>query len=426
MRILDLCNGHFSIKEIIEIISEEFSFTYNLAEQYVYQSFKIFNNYYAINWNQQKKDFANPIIYSTHFLSNPKTTECQAQNLDILSAPLSILWEITHKCNSRCKHCLVNAGKPEQNELTLEEVKNIIMQLIEMRVFKITFGGGEPLVRVDFLDILNYASRFNFGIKLTTNGSLVNNNLVNRLKDTKVFSVQVSIDGLEKTHNTFRRHKKSFKKAIAALKAFSDAGYWTIMSTAITRYNVNDLEALLELAVNCGVSSFKASPFIPVGRGKKNIEELAITPLELKNLAQIMVQKKKKYKDIIDMQIDGLFPWLFESCSERRSNTNKDQLQVGCSAGVSQVVITPTGDVLPCPFFRDFIAGNIRKHSLKYIWENSEIFNIFRNLKNSHLEAECKNCNYLPYYCQGGCRAAAFAWTGNPYSHDPHCWKVLL
>ncbi|MFX0173462.1 MAG: radical SAM protein [Candidatus Hodarchaeota archaeon] len=426
MCIVEHCNGRYSLDEITEIISQEFLISHNSADQWVSKAFKTFNDYYAINWNQQKQDTHNPITTSTHLLANPKITNYQTHNLDILSAPISILWEITHKCNLRCKHCLIDAGEPEQNEITLEELKVIIKQLAEMKVFKITFGGGEPLVRPDFLDILHFVSRYNFGIKITTNGTLVNNDLLKKLKTTKVFSVQVSIDGLEQTHNTFRGSKNSFKNAINALKLFSDAGYWTIMSTAVSKYNFNELEALIELAIHCGATSFKASPFIPIGRGEKNIEELKIPSFEMKNLARKMVQKKKEYIDFIDLQIDGFFPWLLDSSNIKRSNVTECSLKVGCSAGVSQIVITPSGDILPCPFFRDFNPGNIRKSPLKNIWKNSEIFNVFRKLNSNQLEGECKNCEFLPHDCQGGCRASAFAWTGNLFAQDPHCWKNLL
>ncbi len=428
MCIIEHCNGHFSLKEITEIVSEEFSLSHDQAERGVCETFKILEDYYAINWRKQKKqgEIARIKDY-TQYRFHANTADCKTQNVGILSAPISILWEITDKCNLRCKHCLIDARQQEQNEMSLEEVKKTIEQLAEMKVFKITFGGGEPLVREDFLDILEYASGFNFGIKLTTNGILVNNSLLKRLKDTNVFSVQVSVDGLKPTHNAFRGGKNAFEKAVAALKAFSGAGYWTLMSTAITRYNVNELEQLVDLAIQCGASSFKPSPFIPIGRGKENFEELAITLSEIKNFAKTMLRKKKEYKDIIDMQIDGLFPWLFEPCSASASisNTIAYPSQVGCSAGVSNVVISSLGEILPCPFLRNFVAGSLRENSLKSIWENSEIFNVFRNLKSNQLEGECRNCEYVPYYCQGGCRAAAFAYTGNLFVQDPHCWKVF-
>ena len=422
--ILQHCNGYFSHKEITKLVSEEFSLSHNLTEHYVYEAFNKFESYYAINWRQQKPPEL--ITDSGHSRHYPKVADCQARNFDILSSPISVLWEITRECNLECKHCLIEAGKQEQYELDLKEVKKTIDQLAAMKVFKITFGGGEPLVRPDFFDILEYVSRFNFGIKLTTNGLLVDNDLLERLKKTKVFSVQISVDGLERTHNTFRGRENTFEKAIAALKAFSDAGYWTLMSTAITRYNLNELEALLDLAVSCGATSFKPSPFIPVGRGEENIDDLAITPLEIKNLAKLMLKKKEEYKDIIDLQIDGLFPWLFESCSDGRQEPINGPSQVGCSAGVSEVVITPTGDVLPCPFLRDFIAGSLRETSLKDIWMNSDFFNVFRNLKSNQLEGECRTCECVPHRCQGGCRAAAFAASKTLFAQDPYCWKGSL
>ena len=426
MRIIEHCNGHFSLKEITGIVADEFSLSHDQTERYVYEVFNKFERYCAINWRQQKRKHSESIPDSGYSYPYPKSTDCQARNVGSLLAPLSVLWEITCECNLKCKHCLIEAGNREQNEMSLEEVKKTIKQLAAMKVFKITFGGGEPLTRPDFFDILDYASRFHFGIKLTTNGILVDDNLLKRLKDTNVFSVQVSVDGLKQTHNAFRGDKNAFERATTALKTFSDAGYWTLMSTAITRYNVNELEALVDLAVQCGATSFKPSPFVPIGRGKENVEELAITPSEIKNLAKTMLRKKEEYKDVIDMQIDGLFPWLFEPCSAGISNTIEGQSRVGCSAGVSDVVITPLGDILPCPFLRNFVAGNLRENSLKDIWNNSDVFNVFRNLQSNQLGGECKNCEYVPHYCQGGCRAAAYAWSGDLFAPDPHCWKDLI
>ncbi|MBN2488327.1 MAG: radical SAM protein, partial [Methanosarcinaceae archaeon] len=423
LSILEHCNGHFSLSEITKIISDEFSLSHNLAQKYVYGALMLFEGRYAINWKKQKNGTQEFPAGSKNPFSSSRISAVSDCPDDILSSPLSVLWELTHECNLRCKHCLINAGKREQNELSLDEIKKIIDELAELKVFTITLGGGEPLLRKDFLGIVDYASQFNFGLKLSTNGILVDNDLLDRLKDTNVFSVQVSIDGFEQTHNAFRGNKKSFEKAVSALKMFSGAGYWTIMSTAITRHNVNEIARLVELAVECGASSFKASPFIPVGNGKENFKDLAITPSDLKDLTKIMLQKKEKYEGIIDLQIDGLFPWLSGPCSGGRQNSQFVSSQVGCSAGTSEVVITPTGDVLPCPFLTDFNAGNLRNNSLRGIWYNSEIFGNFRNLKSYKLEGICRDCEYVPHYCQGGCRAAAFAFSGNLFAADPYCWK---
>ncbi|MBW6518691.1 MAG: radical SAM protein [ANME-2 cluster archaeon] len=427
LRILEHCNGYFSINEIKDIILQEFSLPNNLAQQYVIEACTIFERSRAIHLKTEKGSIKEFPVSSNYSLSSSNSSAIlnHIPEKNILSAPLSVLWELTNECNLSCKHCLVNAGKQEQNEMSLEEVKKIIDELAELKVFNITFGGGEPLIRDDFLDIVDYASRYNFGIKVSTNGILVDDTLLDRLKETNVFSVQVSVDGLEQTHNAFRGSNNSFVKAVSALKSFSAAGYWTIMSTAITKYNINEIEQLIGLALECGASSFKASPFVPVGKGKQNNKDLAITPLEIKDIANRIMQIKNNYDKNIDLQIDGIFPWLNEPCFGYRRNTISSASQVGCSAGTSHLVITPTGDVLPCPFFIDLIAGNIRKTRLQDIWYHSDILDIFRNLDNNRLEGKCSNCEYIPHYCQGGCRAAAYALSGNLLAQDPHCWKGL-
>lgn len=426
-RILEYCNGVFSLKEISEKISEEFTLSQKTARSRMYSAFKTFDNYYAINWIQQKRASVNSLTNPVSFSSIAETTRSKEFTSKQLSAPLSVLWEITHGCNLKCKHCLSDAGMPRHDELSLEEIKQIINQLAEMKVFKIIFGGGEPFVRPDIFEILDYASKFNFGIKLTTNGTLVNNDLITRLKNTKLFTVQVSVDGLEQSHNAFRGNPESFNAAITALKTFSKVGYYTIMSTTVTRRNIYEIIELLELAVKWGVACFKASPFIPIGRGEKNVEELAIPLLDIKDLSKSLVRKRKELQKKIDIQIDGLFPWLVHlEPTEKLKNLPENVHQVGCSAGISRAVITPIGEVLACVFLRDSTAGDLRKSSLKELWMNSKIFDFFRNLKNHNLKGQCKDCEYIPRPCLGGCRASALAWTGNLLGHDPYCWKALL
>ncbi|MHC1576830.1 MAG: radical SAM protein, partial [Methanosarcinaceae archaeon] len=214
IRILEHCNGNFSLRDITGRIRDELSLSHDQAYQCIHEAMNVFEGYCAINWLHQRQDFADPgggTAGSMH-----PSAGCQARDNSILSAPLSVLWEITNECNLRCKHCLIDAGVQDKEEMSLEEVKSTIVQLAELNVLKITFGGGEPLVRKDLMDILDYATGFDLGIKLSTNGMLVNDQLIDRLGDTNVCSVQVSVDGLESTHNAFRGSERSFKKATSA------------------------------------------------------------------------------------------------------------------------------------------------------------------------------------------------------------------
>jgi radical SAM protein with 4Fe4S-binding SPASM domain len=321
---------------------------------------------------------------------------------------------------------LVEAGESSLDELSLEEIRNVIDQLAKMKVFNITFSGGEPLMRRDFFEILRYASRSNIGIKFSTNGFLINKQIMKKLDSINVFAVQISIDGIEKTHDDFRGRRGSFTKAVEALRRFSSEGYWTIVSVMMTKYNVNELQSILELAISLGATTFKLSSFIPIGRGKKNIDELLLSPLETKVIAKEMTELKKKFENKIQFEIDGTFPWLLENFPTSSGIINGSNLRVGCSAGRSQIVISPDGKVYPCPFLRDFVAGDLRRKRLEEIWRDSKIFNIFRNITKEKLGGKCGSCAYVPAYCQGGCRAAAYAHSKDIYGEDPLCWYKIV
>ncbi len=422
MRIIELSNGFLLIKEIIKIISEEFFLSGTKGKDIVFNTFSKLGQYYAIKWRRQRRRGASE--FKRNLLINKRKEPVQdiSNKENYYSAPLSVIWELTYNCNLRCKHCLVSAGIPLQNELSLEEIKKIIGQLAQMKVFSITFSGGEPLLRKDFFEILRYASKLNIGVKFSTNGTLVNDQVIKELDSINVFAVQISIDGIEKTHDTFRGVSGSFKKTIKALKKFVDAGYWIIVSTMMTKHNLNEIKPLLELAISLKAATFKISSFIPTGRGRKNIEELSLSQLEIKNLAKEMIELKNKYKDIIQMDIDGTYSWLFEKSPTNSRIIIGGARRLGCSAGRSQLVISPDGKIFPCPFLQDFIAGDLRKERLKDIWRKSEVFNIFRNIKKEYLKGKCKTCKYTPYFCSGGCRAAAYVKTKDFYAEDPFCW----
>lgn len=421
IRILELCNGFLSVKDIICIISEEFFLSRKDAEAATINALNNFGRYFAINWRQEKR--TGKFKIKKNIAQNVYKYQDQSYGMDYYSAPLSVIFEITQQCNLKCKHCLIDAGAPSENELSFEEIKKIIDQLKEMKVFNINFGGGEPLLREDFFDILEYASKLNIGIVFSTNGFLVNDEVLEKLENIKTFAVQISIDGLEKTHDEFRGVKGSFKRAICALKKFSDKGYYTIMSTMMIKNNINELESLIDLSLSMGVSSFKLSTFMPAGRGSKNINELLLTSSDLESLAVRMLKQKKKCIERMDMDIKGTFPWLIENKPKKPLEGFKERYtRIGCSAGRSSLVISPTGDVYPCPFLRNFSAGNLRGDKLKDIWENSEVLDMFRNLCSDKLKGKCRTCKYLPYYCQGGCRAAAFLQKRDFYAEDPNCW----
>lgn len=343
-----------------------------------------------------------------------------------MSAPLFVIWEITSACNLRCEHCLSDAGKADPNELSTQEAKGIIDALSAMKVFNIAFSGGEPLLRPDIFELLEYASEKRIGIDLLTNGGLITEEVIDRLEKTNIFNVQVSVDGIEDTHDSFRGQKGSYKRALNAIDLLLRNKYNVAINSVVTKQNMNEIPKIIDQAVSLGVKGYKTTLFMPAGRGKSNLEKLLLSPQDVKSFTLTMIEKKKEVSDKINIGVETDYPWLSdpnhrEGCSkfdeERSSN-------VGCTAGSTSLYITSDGKIAPCPFLRKIIAGDTRKDLIPQIW-GSSAFNIFRNMKRSDLKGKCHDCEFLGVSCNGGCRAAALAHSGDLYAEDPTCWKHL-
>ena len=142
----------------------------------------------------------------------------------------------------------------------------------------------------------------------------------------------------------------------------------------------------------------------------------------MKEFISLLVECQEEFKGQILISTEDTYTWLVKESPTASSPIKDHNITFACSAGVSQLVISPTGLVFPCPFLHDFIAGDLKKETMREIWYNSEILGKFRNINRSRLKGKCKDCNFIPKYCKGGCRAAAYALTGDFYTEDPFCW----
>jgi len=413
-----MCDGTHTVGEIKKVIGSELVHSEEYIDMLVNKAINSFNDKYAIRWQEEK--LREPIDFG--FLE-----DANAKSDRILSAPLFVIWEITGSCNLRCEHCLSSAGKPLPNELSTQEAKELLDYLETMKVFNINLSGGEPLMRKDIYDIIDYASQKKFSIDLLTNGALVTEKVLDRLENTNIFNVQVSIDGIGETHDSFRGRKGTYERAINAIKLLRDASYDVSISSTVTKQNMSEIPRIIDMAIDLGISSFKTTLFMPAGRGKGNIDKLVLTPQDTKDFTYMMIEKKKEVGDKININSETDYPWLAEDLDKESLESMKldDSSKVGCTAGCSSFYITPDGKIAPCPFLRDLTAGDVRESDIKEIWDNSPTFDIFRNITRGSLKGKCSDCEYLGIMCYGGCRAAALAHTGDLYAEDPLCWKEL-
>lgn len=407
-----MCNGEFSIRDIKNYLWHELNHSQEYVDYLVKSTLSQFDAQLLLYWRNTKinepRDFSD--------LSKPAMGSQYR-----LSAPLTAIWEITRKCNLKCKHCFSNSGQPEFDELSLDEIKKAIDQLVNKKILYINFTGGEPLLRPDLFDILSYASSKRISINLSTNGFLINEEFLELLLKTNIFSVQISIDGLSELHDSFRGARGAFQRCLDAVHLLREADIIVEISTAVNKTNIVQISEIIDQVANAGASVFKTTLFIPVGRGKSHQKDLALTSDDVYKLAIIINKKEEEMKGRLFVENRSCYPWLLDG-TDLTDNIWIRSKNVGCSAGNTNIFIKSNGDVAPCPFLRDLTLGNLRKNTLDEIWE-SKVLDIFRNIHPGDLQGKCQNCEHLGIRCYGGCRAAALAYSGDLYGEDPFCWK---
>ncbi|MEM2272507.1 MAG: radical SAM protein, partial [Archaeoglobaceae archaeon] len=205
-------------------------------------------------------------------------------------APFQVVWDITYACNLRCKHCYATAGKPLDDELTTEEALETIDNLDRLGVTIIAFAGGEPLVRKDIFELTRYAHEKGIYVALATNGTMISDEMARKMKENGVSYLQISLDGLRGTHDSFRGIRGAFDRTVEGIKNAVKHGFFVNVSMTVTKLNYEEVPAVVELCEKLGVNWFMHYNFIPTGRGRE-IAELDISPEQRERLLRMLYEK---------------------------------------------------------------------------------------------------------------------------------------
>ena len=324
-----------------------------------------------------------------------------------LDAPICLTWELTYACNLACIHCLSSSGRRDPNELSTSQAKSVIDELRQLQVFYVNIGGGEPMIRPDFFEIMEYATDNGVGVKFSTNGSKLNQEAAARLAEMPYVDVQISLDGTDAATNDAVRGDGSYAAARAAMENLAAANFGPFkISVVVTRHNAAQLDAYEALA-NHYQAQLRLTRLRPSGRGAESWHDLHPTQQQ---------------------QVD-LYHWLLErpnvltGDSFFHLNALGDQNLPGlnlCGAGRVVCLIDPVGDVYACPFVLhdEFKAGNVlTPGGFIDVWRSSPLF---VELREPASAGACASCGQYDA-CQGGCMAAKF-FTGIPLDGpDPEC-----
>ena len=324
-----------------------------------------------------------------------------------LDAPICLTWELTYACNLQCIHCLSSSGRRDPRELDTNQVKNVLDQLRDLQVFYINIGGGEPMIRKDFFEILEHAEHNNIGVKFSTNGTYITAENAQRLASMNYLDIQISMDGVDRATNDAVRGEGSFDTSIAAMNFLRDANFGPFkISVVMTRHNVDQLDAFKQLADSYG-AQLRITRLRPAGRGADTWNELHPTQSQQRQIYDWLIAHG-------DNVLTGDSFFHLNAFGESLPGLNL------CGAGRVVCLIDPIGDVYACPFVihDQFKAGSVHDEGgFAHVWRNSDLF---LSLREPESEGACTSCgNYDS--CQGGCMAAKF-FTGLPLDGpDPEC-----
>ncbi len=332
----------------------------------------------------------------------------------VLSAPLSVLIELTYRCNLKCMHCFSSSPRITE-ELTTEDWFSLIDELFAIRVPNVFLSGGEPLLREDFLDIARYLKARNIGACLLTNGTLLTPDLVRVIKkETSIFKIELNLDShIPEIYDMFRGVKGAFERSVEAIKLCLEERISFRVNVTVTKLNINHLKEIASYAIELGIPEVVFVPLRPAGKALATRASLEVDPIiyynalsELHRFRETLSPGKKL---VIASEFDENMMKIIDPI----------RIMPACGAGRLHCTITPQGNVKLCPTFPDdFIAGNILKEPLRKVWLNSEIFHMVRNTSN--LPPQCVSCPEKG--CLGGCLIRGMNTYGKLLGGpDPYC-----
>jgi AdoMet-dependent heme synthase len=339
--------------------------------------------------------------------------------------PYKVGWQITGKCNLKCKQCYADAREEKfENELSNTEAKKLISDLIEMGAISMVFTGGEPLIREDVFDLITFATRRGMDIKVATNATLLTPLLADKLKDAGVKTVHVSIDGSSSdVHDKIRGVKNAFTLTLNGIAELKRVGITVVVGVTIMRHNLKDIIPIMDLCVDIKADVFTFNDMEPCGRGKRELGKEDISAEERENIYQLIFKKWQEIKNKI--YVDKFDPSMWLRIHKEHAQSSEDKQRIidfaeklgGCPAGRWVCLVDPNGNVRPCAFL-PIIAGNIRDEGgIKKIWQSSSLFTSLRN--ESLIHGPCKKCEHFSI-CRG-CRSRAYHYTGDYHNSDPGC-----
>jgi heme b synthase len=334
-----------------------------------------------------------------------------------------IAWEVTRSCNLNCVHCRAASSLgPYSGELSTEKSLKLIDEIAAIASPVIILTGGEPLLRPDIFEIASYGTSKGLRMVMATNGTLVTSAVAQKMIESGIKRVSISLDGKDaQSHDAFRQEKGAFDKAMTGIDVLKDAGMEFQINTTITTANLKQIKEILALAKNIGAAAHHIFLLVPTGRGK-DLAGQAITAADYEETLMWFHQESMS----CEIQLKATCaPHYFRIMHQNKPKGEKPVKKAGghfhestrgCLGGITFCFISHVGQVQPCGYL-ELDCGNVKKKSFAHIWEKSEVFCHLRD--DSKYGGKCGRCEFIKV-C-GGCRARAYEATGDYLAEEPLC-----
>ncbi len=365
-----------------------------------------------------------------HSLSHEKVQQLPAMRKP--KGPV-VIWNLIRRCNLTCMHCYsISADKNFPGELNTQQVFDVMDDLKGFHVPVLILSGGEPLMREDIFDISHRAKAMGFYVGLSTNGTMITRDNIQRIVDVGYDYVGISIDGLRETHDKFRRKVGAFDEAINGIRLCHENGIKVGMRFTLTQDNAYELPDLLELMRQENVDKFYLSHLNYAGRGNKNrgrdvYHQLSRDALDLLFETSWQDQLEGRQRDFVtgNNDADGVYllQWIKQRFPQYAAIMQK-QLESwgGNSTGVNISNIDNLGNVHPDTFWWDYTLGNVKERAFSEIWaDTSDPLMAGFKSGNRPLKGRCGGCEHKAI-CNGNTRVRAWQLTGDAWQEDPACY----
>jgi len=344
-----------------------------------------------------------------------------------------VIWNLIRRCNLTCKHCYTTSADIDfPGELSTPEVYTVMDDLKQFKVPVLILSGGEPLLHPDIFDISRHAKEMGFYLALSSNGTLITEQNIKPIADINYQYVGVSLDGIGQTHDKFRQKQGSFADSVKGIGLCRDHGIKAGIRYTLTKDNVDDFPAMLQLMDDENIDKFYLSHLNYGGRGNKNRKsdaEFKMTRDVMDQLFEQCLQWEKQgaEREIVTGNNDAdavyFLHWVKKNYPERAEHIEaKLQQWGGNSSGVNVANIDNLGNVHPDTFWWNHNLGNVKDRDFSEIWQDLSD-PLMAGLKQNPrpLQGRCGDCHYQAI-CNGNTRVRAQQIFDNPWAEDPGCY----